>query len=273
MVHFSVSSMFFHEYPIAEIFDMVFESGLDSIEFWFETPAFWLAGMPAEDLRSCIGDHPGLTHLTSHTPILDLNVTSINPKVARISTEYALLTLELAEASGIAVHTVHPGRRTAKRPPSAADYERFEHFIDLLREASRGKRVKIAMENMEVKVNSLLCNPDDARELLDREPWLYFTLDVSHAMGKSVGEVHRYIELCHDRLVNVHLARAEGERMHLPLNRRPEMAGILRALDESGFSGNLTLEIEDRNFPHDLSSEEKVLVLMQELEFMKECVG
>ena len=46
MVSFSVASMFFHEYTISEIFDFVPRSGLNAMEFWLETPHFWLRDLP-----------------------------------------------------------------------------------------------------------------------------------------------------------------------------------------------------------------------------------
>jgi len=89
MVHFSVSSMFFHEYPIDEIFDFVAETGLDAIEFWPETPDFWVRGQPMQELHSCLRNHPELSCNTVHTPILDLNPCSINPGVAVLSLDHA----------------------------------------------------------------------------------------------------------------------------------------------------------------------------------------
>ncbi len=273
MVHFSVSSMFFHEYAIDEIFRFVGETGLDAIEFWPETPDFWLHGQPIGELCSCFRNHPGLSHNTVHTPILDLNPCSINPGVARISCDHAVESLRLAEKVHATVFTFHPGRRTAKRVPSTADYDRFNHLIDLMRCESQRSAVKVAIENMEVSVNSLLCTPDAVRELLDTEPWLFFTLDVSHAMGSSVDEVIRYIDLCHDRLVNIHLSRADGKSMHLPVDGSPEIATILHVLMDFGYNGNLTLELEDRNFDHEFSSEEKRQLLVRELAFMKEQIN
>ncbi|MBP1929706.1 sugar phosphate isomerase/epimerase [Methanolinea mesophila] len=273
MVQFAVSSMFFHEYQVEEIFDFVQEAGLDTMEFWMETPHFWLRDMPVPELSSCIRDHPVLSPVTLHAPILDLNPCSINPRVAAASVEYTLESIAIAERVGAPVLTIHPGRRTAKRNPSEADYARFEHYIDAVHRSSKGRTVKIAIENMENKVNSLLCTPAGVRELLDREPWLYFTLDISHAMGVSVEEVRRYIDLCHDRLVNVHAGRASAGVMHLPLDRKPEMEEILTYLAESGYRGHVTLELEDMNFVHDLCSEEKILILMEEVAFMRECFG
>ncbi|MDD1669796.1 MAG: sugar phosphate isomerase/epimerase, partial [Methanomicrobiales archaeon] len=202
-------------------------------------------------------------------PILDLNPCSVNPRVARASLAYAREAVILAERMGAGVVTVHPGRRTAKRPPGGPDYQRFERFIDLLRDAARKHRVEIAMENMERAVNSLLSTPGEMRELLDREPWLSFTLDVAHAMARSVEEVTDFIDLCGDRMVNIHLARSEDGRTHLPLDGGTRARAVLHALAEAGYAGPLTLEIEDRNFDHDLSIEEKVGLLSREAAFIR----
>ena len=271
MVRFAVSSMFFHEYPLEEIFQYIDEACLDSVEFWLETPSFWLSGLPVDELVRCMNSYPQLSSPTLHAPILDLNPTSVNPDIAKISITYAIKAIQMASRIGIDLVTVHPGRRTAKRPPGAFDFERFSIYIEALKRSASGSGVRVAMENMEPKVNSLLCTPGDMRELLDREPWIWCTLDISHAMPAGAASVKRYVDLCGDRLINVHVGRAAGGKMHLPLGKDPEMAEILHYLAQSGYEGNLTLELEDRNFSHDLSSEEKILLLSTELEFMKEC--
>ena len=124
---------------------------------------------------------------------------------------------------GAHILTVHPGRRTAKRPPSSADYARFDHYVSLLREAATRNSIKIGMENMEPIVNSLLCTPERMRSLLDEEPWLFFTFDVAHALSGSDDDAIRYIELCHERLVNVHLSRFDLGKAHYPLDRHDSM--------------------------------------------------
>ena len=265
--------MFFHEYRLDEGFDAVEEAGLDSIEFWVETPHFWLYGHPVGDLRAFLGDHPGFAPVNVHAPILDLNPCSVNPRVAQASLSYAAEAIELAEGIGADVVTVHPGRRTAKRPPSAPDYTRFEHYLDLLRAGAKGRPVRVSIENMERAVNSLLSRPEEVRELLDREPWLSFTLDVSHAMAHSLAEVSAFIGLCGDRLANIHLSRSEDGRTHLPLDGSPRARAVLGALRGTGYDGPLTLEIEDRNFDHDLSLEEKVGLLSREVAFVRSCTG
>jgi sugar phosphate isomerase/epimerase len=273
MVSYSVSSMFFHEYTVNEIFSFVPRSGLNAMEFWLETPHFWLRDLPVNEVIANRNEHPELGTLTVHAPILDLNPCSINPDVARVSVEYSLRAVRLAEQMGAHVLTVHPGRRTAKRPPSTADFKRFDHFVSALREVAMNNSIKIGMENMEPIVNSLLCTPERMRSLLDEEPWLFFTLDVAHAMAKSDDEPIRYIELCSDRLINVHISRFDRGKAHYPLDRHTSMANVMGSLKEHKFKGSLTLEIEDLNLPHPLSYEEKIELLARDCAFMRECMG
>jgi len=269
MAHFAVSSMFFHGYPLEEIFSNIEEAGFDGIEFWLETPHFWIRNCPVRELLSCIRKYPGLA-LTMHTPVLDLNPCSINPSVAEISRDYAAQSINLAEQVGAEVVTLHPGRRTVKRIPGRQEYKRFGRYLDLLRSTAKGKRVKVSMENMEPAINAFLYTPESIQELLDAEPWLYFTLDTAHALISSLDEVYRYLDLCGKRLVNIHLSRSEKGMMHLPLNGTEGGKVLVEALKENGYSGHITLEIEDRNFSHDLSLEERLTLLMKELHFLHE---
>jgi sugar phosphate isomerase/epimerase len=272
MVALAVSSMFFHEYTSPEIFSFVGKSGLDAIEFWLETPHFWLRDLPVKELKACRDAHRELATLNMHSPILDLNPCSINPEVAAISVGYAVRAITIASSVGAGLLTVHPGRRTAKRPPGKVDFARFDHYISTLRTAAGANGVKIAMENMEPAVNSLLCTPERMRSLLDEEPWLSFTLDTSHALVTSADEPFRYIELCHDRLVNVHISRIQGKTLHLALDRDPLMASIMTSLQDHHFNGSLTLEIDDLTFSRTHSAEEKIALLARDCEFMRECM-
>jgi len=272
MVSFSVASMFFHEYTISEIFSFVSRTGSDAMEFWLETPHFWLRDLPVNEVLSSRNDHPGIATLTVHSPILDLNPCSINPEVAQVSVEYAVRSIAIAGQLGAPVVTVHPGRRTAKRPPSTADYVRFNHYISVLRDAAKQNSIKIGMENMEPIVNSLLCTPERMRRLLDDEPWLFFTFDVAHAMAKSDNEAIRYIELCHDRLVNVHISRFDHGKAHFPLERHASMATVMESLKDHHYNGSLTLEIEDLNLGRALSYDEKIALVAKDCAFMQECM-
>ena len=125
---------------------------------------------------------------------------------------------------------------------------------------------------MEPAVNSLICTPERMREVLDAEPWLRFTLDTSHALASSEGTVMEYIDLCGDRLANVHLSRAGNGRLHLPLDHSQVIARILESLRDHHYRGALMLEIDDLNFPKPLPAEEKCAILAQDLSFMRKCM-
>ncbi len=273
VVRFATSSMFFHEYPLPEIFDFVAAAGLDGIEFWVETPHFWTRDLPVRELLACIASHRTLAPITVHAPILDLNPCSINPRVAALSLSDILRSVEIAKQAGADVVTVHPGRRTAKRVPSAADYERFERLVQTLRDAASRTGISISIENMEPQVNSLLHTPEDARDLLDREPWLKFTLDTAHALSRDLESVLTYIDLCFDRLVNIHLSSVRDGRKHLPVRGDPAVTTILDELASRGYAGHLTLEIEDLNFGYEATAEDKILLLVREQEFIRQYIG
>ncbi|MDN5339247.1 MAG: hypothetical protein PWQ30_356 [Euryarchaeota archaeon] len=271
MGRFAVSTMFFHEYPCDQIFDYVAESGLDSLEFWVETPHFWLRDRPEDELSGWIAGHPELAPITVHAPTLDLNPCSINPRVAEISADYTAEAIRMAERMRAAVVTVHPGKRTAKRQPSAYDYRRFEAYIARLREVAEGMRVKVAIENLEPRVNALLSTAEDTAEVLDREPWLWFTLDMGHAMMTSWDETIRFIDLCIERMVNVHVSALGGNgRPHHPIHDDQKALRVLAELADRGYGGYLTLELEDMVFPGALSSEEKIVLLSRQSEALRE---
>ncbi len=177
--------------------------------------------------------------------------------------------MAFADRFGAEVVTVHPGRRTAKRPPSPDDYRRFDRLIAALREAASGVKVKVAIENMERKVNNLLSSPDEVRRLLDQEEWLWFTLDVSHAMGTSLAEVGAFVELCGDRLANVHLSRASDGKMHLALSGHPDGRAVLTMLRDARYAGPVTLELEDLRLDRTYLADEKVALIASECAFIR----
>jgi sugar phosphate isomerase/epimerase len=51
------------------------------------------------------------------------------------------------------------------------------------------------------------------------------------------------------------------------------MAEVMHALKDAGYTGPLTLEIDDLNFLTPLTAEEKIAVLSRDREFMLGCMG
>jgi sugar phosphate isomerase/epimerase len=261
--------MFFHEYPCAEILDLVVLAGYQGLEFWVETPDFWLNERPVDALLAALREYDPPLSLTVHAPVLDLNPCSINPSVTEVSIVAVEDAIALAGEIGAPLVTVHPGRRTAKRPPSGKDFERFTTYLTRLERALHGSEVTVAIENMERATNSLLSSPRDVAKVLGEYCWLSFTLDVSHALVVSLGEVEEFIEVSLGRLANVHLGAARNGTVHLPVSGDASVAATVEMLTRTGYRGPLTLEIEDQHFRSDLSAEEKVTLLIREREFLE----
>ena len=104
MVFRACSSMNIPPWRSSRIFQ---KRALTGSRYWLETPHFWLRDLPSEEVIACRRAHPEISTFSVHTPVLDLNPCSINPDVAEISVAYAVRSLEMAQALGAGILTVH----------------------------------------------------------------------------------------------------------------------------------------------------------------------
>jgi len=261
----SFSSMFFHDAPLEDIFRSPEQSGADCLEFWLETPDFWLKGLCLDELKRQVKASPTRSPLSVHAPVLDLNPCSINPDVREVSIRWIERSIELAEQIGASVCTIHPGRRTAKRPPSITDYQRLGFMLDRIERIADEVRVKIAIENMEPAVNALLTTPDEIIKVLDERSWLYFTFDYAHAVGSGPQVVSSFLDGGAGKILNIHISGAGTGQMHGPVSSDENATPFLRELRDNRYDGQITLEINDLVLPSALSYQEKITLLKQEI--------
>ena len=276
MIRLAASSMFFHEYEPPVIFDAVEKSGADTIEFWMETPTFWMRGAPVSELKEQLRLHPKFAKIAMHAPVFELNPCSFNPKVAELTAEYTIACMDILEELGGGILTIHPGKRTAKRPLSPIDKERFTIYMNKVGNADIGKSVIVSLENMPPAVNAHMVVAKELRTVLDEYAWLSFTWDYAHAcLG---GDPFSFPRECGDRIVNIHTSKGDPACMHSPLAGTPEAAKLKAVLAEIGYNGLMTFELEDLSFDpnhtagpeksscvHFLSYEDKVAALSREV--------
>ncbi len=258
--------MFFHEYSLDSIFSAILQSGLDTVEFWLETPSFWTTGRDITGLKRALYDCPSLLPVTVHAPTLDLNPISINPEVAAVSVDAVCSAILTADEIKAEVITIHPGRRTAKRPPSRADMRRFAIYMEAVEAASRGLSVAVAIENMGPGINSLMSTPEAIRDALDEYRHLSFTFDYAHACigGEELAE--EFASLNCDRIRNIHASYGSPDLMHAPLTGTEKMDGLIRILTSIEYDGPVIFEIEDLALPDKISYREKCALLASEVE-------
>ncbi len=269
MVTVGASTMFFHEYTVDIIFDALTNAGCNAVEFWLETPSFWLKELPVPVLQEAINTHPAIHSVSVHAPVLDLNPCSVNPDVADISTRWACRAVAIAEQINACAVTIHPGRRTAKRQVSFADKERLAHYLSEVKTCAASAGVTVSLENMEHKVNSLLPAPQDFISLLKAEPWLSFTLDTAHTFTGGKQEATEYIKHLHSRIAVVHVSACIDGKMHCRMKENADVAHVLTLLAEYEYAGPLILEIEDLTFQQELSLREKTEILSDETAWVR----
>lgn len=260
MIRIGASSMFLHEYQPTEIFAAMDRAGLDQIEFWMETPEFWMHGADSCILKDLLTQYPHFYPLAMHAPIFDLNPCSYNPGVAQLAAEYTCKAVEMLDLLGGGVLTIHPGKRTAKRPLGPLDKNRLFRYLDRIGNAAFNTNVTIAIENMPPAINAQLVRADEVRKILDEYSWLSFTWDYAHA--QAAGDPFEFPKICSDKMVNIHAS--SGKRMHAPLSSFSDRDSLIAVLKEIHYSGLLTFELEDLTYSRVLTLAEKTDVLKQE---------
>lgn len=264
MIRLGASSMFFHEYQPAEIFSAMDAAGLDHIEFWMETPEFWMQGADPSVLRDLMKQYPNLAPIAMHAPIFDLNPCSFNPGVAKLSADYTCKTIEMLDLLGGGVVTIHPGKRTAKRPVGPLDRARLTTYLDAVSKCAFGTNVIVAIENMPPAVNAQLVTPDSVREVLDEYAWLFFTWDYAHAQAAMPTNPFAFLHECGDRMINIHASMGTEKMMHMPLAETSAGEALMQELAMVQYAGLITFELEDLNFGRQLDYAEKIAVLKKE---------
>lgn len=268
----SCSSLFLWDYGIEEMIEILYLAGIESIEFWAETPVFWKhrhepgAVEQIMDLISAFTDQ-----CTVHTPILDLNPSSYNERVCEATIEETLWAIGLTSELGASILTIHPGSRTVQRQPTPADWDRFHNYLGACIEYANSSDVILALENPTPKVKSMCHNPAQMGEVLSRYQDLMMTLDVPHALQISKDNALDFIEEMGDRIVNVHIGAVHNGIPHYPgyLGQNPQTTEALGRLRGSGYDQDLTIEIDDKLLDGVSSRSDKISVLINEKKYIQ----
>jgi sugar phosphate isomerase/epimerase len=265
----SASSMFLWDLDPGGMADVIGRAGLKEIEFWAETPWYWEGGRreeQAEEIKRALG---GL-RMTLHAPVMDLNPTSYNDLVCQATIAESLWAIDLAEFLGAEVVTIHPGKRTAKRPVRDAERQKLRKYLVACLDRAEEMGIFLALENLEPAPWNICADPEEMAQFLSELP-LDMTLDISHATP-PLSRAMAFVEILGDRILNVHVSATKGGIRHLPPSDE-SVDRILTALRDVGYGGPLTLELDDKKFPKTLSKDDKVRVLRRESRHLESAWG
>jgi sugar phosphate isomerase/epimerase len=258
------------EYPLCDIMDIMLRAGIKSVEFWAETPFFWMCRndeASVSELKTSISIMP--QGCTLHAPVMDLNPSSYNDLVHEATVSETLWSIGLGKTIGARVVTIHPGKRTAHRKPTDEDWKKFERYLEISLEKAKNLGVNLSLENSMPGVQSMCSDPVEMKEMLDKFPGLFFTFDVVHAFLNSRKTALSFIDELGDRIKNVHVGAPHNGKPHYPAHYEKKMEIVLQRLSDTGYNGDLTIEIDDKTYPAQLSREDKINELIREREYLE----
>ncbi|MCD4846488.1 MAG: sugar phosphate isomerase/epimerase [Methanosarcinales archaeon] len=268
----SCSSLFLWDYHTNEIIEILTRAGIDSIEFWPETPEFWMHRHEPDAIEQLKKTISVLTdHCTVHAPILDLNASSYNEHVCKATIMETLWTIDLSSMLEASILTIHPGHRTVHRAPTPMDKDRFFHYLSVCIEYASQVGITLALENMTRDIRSMCYDVAGMSEVLLKYPDLMITLDIAHALYSGKDTAMEFIHELGDRIVNVHSGDIHNSAPHYPLYlyNTPDTTNILEELANIGYDNDLTIEIDDKLLDGYQSRQDKTLVLINEKDHLK----
>lgn len=170
--------------------------------------------------------------LSVHGPLRDLNVTSINEEIRRISRDQYRQALEEAAKMGAAAVVFHPGAVSSSQDvPEEFLGRNAEYFAELAREAER-LGVRITMELMERRKKEVVVKPADGAKIVREvgSPNLGLTFDVAHLLYSGLPVETAGIE---ELIFHVHISGSTQEKTHVPLGEgiydlKPALAQLRR---------------------------------------------
>jgi sugar phosphate isomerase/epimerase len=174
-----------------------------------------------------------------HTPLSDVNIGSLNPRMRRAALNEVVHSIEAAGRLGITPFTIHPGFLTPlgqinKEGAWNATRESILEAEKMAKDAG----VVLALENMPNMPISMLTNPDDLMRMIEGTE-VRVCLDIGHA--HTTNNVKDYLPYWR-RFANIHIHDNDGRHdQHMAIGDGTiDFPPILQRL--KGYEGNFVIE-------------------------------
>lgn len=227
----AISTNIFAALPIKEAFERMGAIGIRDIE---------VHALHLSTARNCADaaaralDREGLRVSSVHSPTMDADfLGKTSPRFKKDYRAYYAPFFETAARLGAGIFVDHLDKAN-DRPKDAYESLKMEIFenLRLLAELAAGFKVTVALENC--SEDNCLYSPEQFREILDRVDHigLKVNLDVRHAMCNHI-DPQRFSALVGGSIINLH-------------TQNIEIAGLVKALEQTGYRGALVLEHEEK---------------------------
>ena len=205
------SSRLFGRQSLHEGLDLLKHLGYEGVEIWYEQ----LIGAPKRSLAQI--RNSGLS-VYLHAATWDLNLTSINPNIAKTSLDEVSRSIDLADDLGATTVVVHPGRKSSSKDDPLAYWDRQVEILKFLARYAAKSKVSLAIENMEARARELVVYPKDILRLLKACPQeeLGLCLDIAHAA--TTGNIDAFLKSrLLERVIHLHVSNSTEGQTHTPL--------------------------------------------------------
>ncbi len=234
--------MVFYTRPIEESLQAIARCGFDYVEIWLEH--LWQHGQPPSPPK--IKDLLAQTGLkaTVHCPIMDLNITSPNPRIREESIRQTVEAAGFAAEIGARLMVLHPGHRFSAKEEFAVHWKRqIQAIRRIVREAAE-LGTEIALENMEIDSPKATVKDHTHLRRIKEDaqlPNLGLTLDTAHL--RDSGKIVEFIESLGQDIIHTHISDSTAQKLHLQLGEGDlDFRRIVKALQAVGYAGVYSLE-------------------------------
>ena len=241
MANIYLSSTLLWNGSMEEIFDMVFQSGLDGIELWSQQ--FFYRKFDIDEFEKLAALYPLKNCI--HSQSWDLNISSVNDGIRKQSVTEVKKSVELAYQLGLDEVTVHPGHCTISGIGVSYGAYLKESLREILEYAQKWK-IDVSLEIMEKIPREFVTTMDAMKEVCgDMFDQFVYTRDVAHCDSEE--EILSILQNYRPQISKIHISNRKGSRFHTPLNEGdydmkkllPKLAHynlpmVIEGLDSSG---------------------------------------
>lgn len=182
-----------------------------------------------------------------HAPLYDINLASLNPRLAEASVAELSSCARLAADLGARILVVHPGYVPEDYPASylVRAEAQMDFALRLLADRARVHGLRIALENKQRgRGHHFVHTAEQHAAWVDRVPGLTACVDFGHlhTLGLDPGA---YTRVLGARVTHVHVHDNQGvSDAHLPLgDGTVPWPAVLAALGELDYAGTTVLEL------------------------------
>ncbi|MCS3901947.1 TIM barrel protein [Methanococcus voltae] len=288
-----LTSLFFWEYPIEEIVDIVRELELSCFEFVVENPEFWKNRYDEDYLKNLKKEMLKIKHLCVHAPYIELNPASTNENLRNITLEETFWALNVAKFYEAKHMVFHAGQRSAKRLPRInEEYAYLSNYIRLCCKLNEyvdyrdlesvqqideliSNELILSVENSPQGINKLCKTPEEINYYLNKYEKLRFTLDFVHART-HVEEFLKNVDT--SKISNVHISGVNSKDTdHYSLKNSEEPykslfeKSIYDLVHKYNYKSSIILEFNDLlyNNGNDMTKKQKMDTISGELNHIR----